>query len=794
MAVRKKAQRKLCVESLEHRTMLDGTVWATLDPRTGILAITGDARDNGVEITTEEIDGAWQVKVAGTASTWIATRSVSRGTKVNRAEWVSFPAADVKGVAIDMKHGRNSVWLEMQAGPEGGNFVLPKDFSFQSGKDLDCLSAAGLDVMGSVKIITGAGGDTVVLGTAIENEETTEFIPFNVAGKATIDLGRGNNSLELRGLVGKDLSIASATGKDSVVLAGRVDGNLSVNLGPNQDVLVVSPLAEIPGPPTAARIGGNASINLGDGDNTLAFFAQVGQNLTVNGGKHGDTFLIGSGGFVPEALPVNAVVQEEFPPGFVAIQGNVNLDSGAGNDSIYLVADVGGSVSVKTGNGIDAVILAGTIQGKAAIDTGADSDWVDFQATAANVEIKTGSGNDVVWVYGPAVGGNLSIDTGAENDSVLISTNVAGNVSVKTGDGDDSVTIGRIEDDDGGEEDGDGGEAEPLAMMDAGSSSTPGVIQGSLLIDTGAGDDEVIVANVLVGAASPSLAANTMASLGGDVRILLGDGGELFANPNGESDVPYLATESVRIWGLQASGKLLIDGGNGDNAIGLLQSSAAHVDVVNGAGNSLIAIGQLDLGGRGNLAIKNGPGDHGIFIGTRFGWNEFFPIEDAVGFGVAAASVTIQSSSLYSGQVTIEDSNIDKSLAIQVKGGDVRIALCNVQGLPMAGGFGRVAQVAIQTDAGDDEIEILPRMAETASLRADRVSIATGQGNDAVAINALEADQALASLGAGDDLLQCGDLTAIATAVMDGGPGKRDRYDGPLFPSWVFANFEEMPS
>ncbi len=819
MAARKKTQRKLRLESLEQRALLDGMVLAALDARTGILALTGDARDNGVEITTEEIGGAWHMKIAGADSTWIGTRANPKGTRVNRQDWVSFPVGNVKGISIDMKDGRNSVRVSVEAGPGGGNLVLAKDFRFQAGKHLDCLFVRGIDVQGNLNIRTGAGGDTVELGAAIEVDEAFQFVPVNVAGTITIDLGPGNNSLQMRGTVGRDLAISTGTGIDSVFLAAGVGGNLRVNMGPNEDTLSVAPFVEIPGPPTTARVGGNVTVNMGDGNNLVLFDAQVAGNLTITGGKHRDLFQIG-----PELEGMDPVsdrlgAEENSPQPAMTIQGNLNLDTGNGDDIIVVAAEFQGRSTVRSGAGDDSVSLMGGFQGSVAVDSGAGMDYVWFSGFAvANVDIKTGAGWDGVWVHG-LVGGNLSIDTGAESAVVAVSSNVGGSVSVKTGDGDDTVTIASFQQDgwEGEEPEAafppeipvDGIQGSLLVDTGAGNDQVrvladvqgnvsiktgagdddveigpfqqdddveddveigswdPGnamTIGGSLLIDTGAGDDGASVVNVVVAASGPNQKTTAAASAGGDVRIALGEGGELFANPNEESDIPYLATEHLRIWGLQAAGRLTVDGGNGDNAIALLQCSAAHVDVVNGAGSSLVAIGQLDLKGTGNLSIKSGTGDHGVFIGARFGWNEFFPVVDPAAYGVLASSVTIQTSSLYSGHVTIEDSNIDRSLAINVKGGDARIAMSNVQGLP--DGSGRVGQVSIQTSAG----------------------------NDSVAIDALAADRALASLGAGDDLLACGNSGDIASAVLDGGPGNRDRYEGPTFPNWQFKNFEEMPA
>jgi hypothetical protein len=722
------------------------------------------------------------VENLGIESTWIATRTNPRGTKVNASEWVSFPAASVKGMAIDMKDGRNSVMIDVRAGVDGGNFVLAKDFSFKSGRHLDNLAACGLDVNGTLKVNAGAGGDTVELGSWDDVNE--QWRPVNVTGNATIDLGAGNNRLFMYGRVGGNLAVSTTTGADSAYLGVSVGGNLVVNMGSNQDTLSVSQLAEIMGPLNGAGIGGNATINMGDGNNFVQFNAQVAKNLTITGGKHSDYFLIGFGeDSLAEVDQARAGLNEQEWQPLAVVQGNLTLDSGAGDDGIFVSATVIGKTDVKTADGEDlAIFLGGWFQGNCSMDTGADRDSVEFYS---------------------AVGGNLSLDSGPGDDAIWIQqTSVGGSVSIKTGEGDDKVAVGTMAGDLPGDP-GDPGDPESVSLL----ATEIVVIQDSLMIDTGSGDDGVQLSNVAVGTTNSSQSLNAAAPGSGNVRIVTGEGGELFANPNAESDIPYLATEFVLIWGLQATGKLTVDGGNGDNGIVLVQCSAANADVVTGSGDSLIAIGGLDLRGTGNLAIKNGPGDNGIFIGARFGWNELLPVyvEESVGedaeaatlaveFGVTAASVVIDTASVYSGHVTIEDSLIDKRLAVNVKGGDVRVVVDNVQGLPIPGGFGRVGQVSIQTAAGNDQVAILPQRVGGFGLKADKIAIGTGAGNDAVSIDAVTADEALVDLGAGDDLLACGDLTAIAKAVLDGGAGRRDIYEGPTPADWQFRNFEVMPS
>ena len=157
-----------------------------------------------------------------------------------------------------------------------------------------------------------------------------------------------------------------------------------------------------------------------------------------------------------------------------------------------------------------------------------------------------------------------------------------------------------------------------------------------------------------------------------------------------------------------------------------------------------------------------------------------------------AGAVAINTRSVDSGEIAIENSQVDNSVAINVKGGDVNVAIRNLQGLPIVGGFGSVGNVSIQTDKGDDQVAVGPLEEGDFGLKATSVSVKTGAGNDSMAVDAVTADQALLDFSAGDDTLSVGLANAIASGTALGGAGN-DTYYGPWpVPGWTGDVWENV--
>jgi len=500
----------------------------------------------------------------------------------------------------------------------------------------------------------------------------------------------------------------------------------------------------------------------------------LSKDLTLKSGKDADYFQVDNIE-VAGKLTVSSGAGADFVSlGWLGVTGAVSVDAGSGGNYVFLEGDFTSSVSIKATTGIDYVSVSGTIGsetkvGSLTIDTGANYDTVDVSAEiSGNVTIKVGDGGSEVHVE-EVVTGNLSVTGGSGSDYVYVSSaSVGGKVDIKTGAGDDGVCVG---------------------SEDSESRST---ITGSLSVDTGTDDDWVELEYVDVGSSNLTAPRKAGALAIGDVKISTGDGGELRRNYNYEdSGMPFYPTEVVVALGLTATGNLAIDGGKGDNGIVLAQCSAANATLTTGAGSSMIAIGELDLETTGTLSIQGGVGDNAVAIGTTvppllsdYLFN-ILPEDFTLAYGVHAGKVAINTGSVDSGEIAIENSQVDQSVTINVKGGDVNIAIRNLQVLDEDENPGNVS---IQTDKGDDVIAI-------DGLEAKNLGIKTGAGNDTVTLDAVTADSALLDLGAGDDYLGCGLTTAnaITTAKADGGanitrtPG--DTFKGPL-DEWTLLNFE----
>ncbi|WP_027722869.1 calcium-binding protein [Maridesulfovibrio zosterae] len=134
------------------------------------------------------------------------------------------------------------------------------------------------------------------------------------------------------------------------------------------------------------------------------------------------------------------------------IYAKVNVDSGAGNDTISASGYVHDSVistgdgndtidiqgvqdsTITTGEGDDVVDLNGGANSYSNIDTGAGDDSLTASGGIVGGKVNTGDGNDVIEVRSLLT----NLNTGEGND-VVRASNVSG--VINTGDGNDSITV-----------------------------------------------------------------------------------------------------------------------------------------------------------------------------------------------------------------------------------------------------------------------------------------------------------------------------------------------------------------
>lgn len=89
--------RKLNVEALEDRTVMNGVVTASLNSL-GVLQIVGDRVDNQITIAPSPIAG--MIRISGDLGT---------ATSINGAAFADFSLAAVKDITVDLREGGDSV-------------------------------------------------------------------------------------------------------------------------------------------------------------------------------------------------------------------------------------------------------------------------------------------------------------------------------------------------------------------------------------------------------------------------------------------------------------------------------------------------------------------------------------------------------------------------------------------------------------------------------------------------------------------------------------------------------------
>ena len=117
----------------------------------------------------------------------------------------------------------------------------------------------------SNQIIVG-GSNTYFIdpsgGTTVNGQSGEVSIPIGKIVPVSVDMGNGDDYVELGSIYTKDVSIAMGNGDDSVYLDGvAATGNLDVNTGNGDDSVAIGTLS--------AFASGSAHFNGGHGDDSL---------------------------------------------------------------------------------------------------------------------------------------------------------------------------------------------------------------------------------------------------------------------------------------------------------------------------------------------------------------------------------------------------------------------------------------------------------------------------------------------------------------------------------------------
>ena len=669
MLARKTPRRKLRLESLEPRLLLDGNVSA---PKlaNGVLTLTGDAKDNAILISTapDLTDPlVLNLVITGQPTSTLSGVTSAKPTRINgKTDAVLFKAADVQSIKIDMKDGRNVVVVGVPAPEERGgaagaatpSLTVPKDLAINTGKDLDQISLNGILVNGNLTINTGLGADSINL------------VNTEVMLKTNINAGDGINFVNLNGgFLHGGLTVNTGSGHDSVSSSANVDGGAIINTGAGGDYVSLYAY-QVGVESSTGIIHGNVAINAGAGNNRVSVQTNVTGNvsITTTSGKD-DLYLY------------------QYDDS-TTITGNLAINGGAGNNYLRLGATVTGNVSVTTTTGSDSVDVyyygsSTFVTGNLAIGAGDGDNYVYFNnaSVKGNTSITTGNGDDYVEMYGDyyaplALTGDLKIDTGAGADyvdigSVAVSANPAGqggNVSISTGAGGEltsGYSYGRAS----------------LPFHTTESVTISGLtLAKDLAVNLGDGDNALYIGSST--AANAKITSGKGSTLTGISALDLGAG--TLSIQNGLGDNTVLIGTSIPDFGTMAFGvkagmvnvatnsantcEVLIDhaalskslavsiAGSGDSAVSL-DSLATAVDanfdsasIATGNGDDTLSITNTKAN---TVAIKTLAGNDTVAIDTVLSNSLAVDLgdgDDAVALGAAIAPTTVAKVALNGGK------------------------------------------------------------------------------------------------------------------------------------------------
>jgi hypothetical protein len=305
-------------------------------------------------------------------------------------------------------------------------------------------SSQGAAALGSAFIVTGSGNaavdadiiltgrstDFVLIGSAVTARNLT------LTGSASASHLQNGAPTAILNLTGAMTLRASFAQIDLLVGSLSATGNVSVSAS-----MVVGMNAASG---TTLDVGGTLSLNAGSGEANFQFggtLLQIDRDVTVKGGQSGAlsitpsavstigrhaTFTLGTD---DDVLTMNSNV---------AVQGNLTVNAGAGNNSVTLGTDsanfaIGGNLVITSLGGDDSVTLKrSAVTGTTRVTAGVGADLLQINGPATftgATTIDLGAGDDT-W--------NVANDTGTTSGPVTFT----GTINAKLGTGNDTLRLG----------------------------------------------------------------------------------------------------------------------------------------------------------------------------------------------------------------------------------------------------------------------------------------------------------------------------------------------------------------
>lgn len=260
--------RRLALERLESRELLAGSVYVSLEGQ--MLVIWGDDADNSVVLTYNSTNQTYQVRglehggspttIHTEANGWQAESMVEfsgvREVAVllnggnDRFEVGSPEAVDTvinKWLSIDMGDGDDEVILGRVVNPESSTPIATRlrtgtSVNVNLGPGHDRLEIANAEIGLHFNVIGGDGDDEVVFTTEFTPPGASQptLLPMRVRGSSTINLGGGEDMLDIRHAVFNNLRILDGAGPADISLYNlNIAGKLEIHTADEPDTVAL---------------------------------------------------------------------------------------------------------------------------------------------------------------------------------------------------------------------------------------------------------------------------------------------------------------------------------------------------------------------------------------------------------------------------------------------------------------------------------------------------------------------------------------------------------------------------
>lgn len=412
------------LESLEPRLAPAGTL--TLTTAGGVLTITGDLENNGIEIVDVPGTGSWQINNFGGLTTTFELNGVDMAAgftipaqtaiKANLGdgndEMLILPSSTPSsmlvpgGITINAGKGNDEVYL----GTSSPQQLMMGGLSVDLGEGNDTFDATlSATYSGAVKVVGGLGNDTV----RFEGVSAEQVFLKGL----TVDVGKGDN------LVVLDSFRLAVLGALNVIDTG--EAGLSPLISVGADTLTVD------GSVSFSVALGNSSISIG---NETTDVQQFGAGLKITGGTGNDTVSFRGIQTIVGGVSVNLKGgnnSTSFADGSSFAAASLAILGTTGTDNVLLanntVMTVNGAFSMNLGNGVNKWEASAGVQltaGSVSYLGGINDDTVDYVGAslrvlgAMSINVGTDGANNVdLSPTGSAyVGGLLTLTGGKGND------------------------------------------------------------------------------------------------------------------------------------------------------------------------------------------------------------------------------------------------------------------------------------------------------------------------------------------------------------------------------------------